>query len=256
MKRSISHYIASILYISILGFFPFHGGYAAPSGEKGSTLSLSLNEKGVAAIQSKNFEKALELFRKSLAADPKNITAAHNLAGTLLNQNKMEEAITLLIKYTTDVKDDAGLFVKLGDAYFSTKKITEACKAYEKASALAPNYTNLPQKLGTIYALMHRLPEAEKMLTLAVNQNPQNAEIIASLSGILLANHKPEEAVRAAKLAINLKADPAVYKTMGVAYETLNDLENAKIAYQRASDLGDTSPELKKKLAELAIPHE
>lgn len=217
--------------------------------ESGDPRSLEFNEKGVASLKAKNFSQAEDLFRRSLNADPKNLTAAFNLSSLLLTQKREREAIDILEKYTEAYDKDSGLFVRLGDAYFSTKEPDKALGAYEKAFAIDPAFPGLAQKLASVYALRNRPKDSERMLLLAVEQDPKDGAALASLSAMFLANGKSQQAISTAKRALQVKPSSEVYITLGTAYEFQRDYKNSLIAFKRARDLGDKRAELDKKIA-------
>jgi len=213
--------------------------------------SIELNEKGVLAVNSRDYLEAEDLFKKSAAADPKNVTAVVNLAAMYLTNKKNKEAIDLLEEYTATYPGDASLQARLGDTYFASKRVGDATRAYERALKLDPKYPNAAARLGTLYTLSRKLPDAERLFLQAVEQDPRNGQVLASLSSILLANGKPDMAVRMAKRGLQVNPTKELYITLGSAYEALKDLKNSTIAFERARDLGDNSPELRAKLEEL-----
>lgn len=217
----------------------------------GSPRSLELNEEGIAALKARRLDKAEELFRKALAVDPKNATAAFNLAGALMANQKEKEAAALLSEYVKDYPNDPGMYVRLGDAWFANKNIQDASKAYLKAREMFPNYPGLAAKLGTVYGLQNNLEKAEQMFLEAVEQDPKNPQLLSNLATIFLGNGNFDKAVSTAKRALAVKASSEVYVTLGTAYEMQQDYQNALIALQRAADLGDSRRELKDKIAEL-----
>lgn len=230
---------------------------AKAAESKSNPAALALNERGIAAVKAKDFVNAEDLFRKALASDPNNLTAVFNLAGVYLVNNRPEAAVSLLEQYTANHVDDAGLFVRLGDAYFATHKINQARRAYETVLKLAPNYQGLAGKLGTVYMLSNRPADAEKMLRVVALQKPKDGAALANLSSVLLGNGKHAEAIATAKRALQLKATKEVYVTLGTAYELTKDYKNALVAFERAVDLGDKRPELARKIAGLktALPN-
>lgn len=227
------------------------GSVGALSSRHTDSRSFQLNEQGVAAIKLKDFPRAESLFRQALEADAKNVTAAFNLAGMLLTNKRENEAISILERYAKEVPGDAGILVRLGDAYFGIKKPTEALEQYEKALKVAPDYSGLHAKLGALYTMKNRLIDAEKALRSALDREPANGQLASNLSSILLANGKPDRAIEVAKRALQLNASGATYVTIGAAYEALKDPENALIAYQRSLDLGENKPEIKEKVKAL-----
>jgi tetratricopeptide (TPR) repeat protein len=226
---------------------------SAPSQPRSSVeaKSLQLNENAVEAIKKKDFARAEELLRRALEVDPRNVTAAFNLASTYLTLNKNADAITLLKAYLAKSPSDPGLHARMGDALFATKDVKGAIESYEAALKIEPHYLGIKGKLATLYTLTHRLPEAEKALLAAVDEDPQNGAALGNLSALFLANNKPNEAVSTAKRALQVNPTSGVYVTMGSAYEAMKDYKNALIAFERAHDLGNKSPELQTKIEEL-----
>lgn len=221
---------------------------AGTTAAKSDPRSLELNEKGVAAMKAGDLKMAQEDLEKALSIDSGNLTAAYNLAGVHLANKKEAEAISLLERYVTDYKKDAGLYGRLGDAYFSAKQLDKAEAAYKSCMALSPRYPDLAAKLGTIYGLQRKYPEAEKMFLLAAEQSPRDVQALNTLSNFMIVNKKPEKAITTAKKALQIKATKESYLALGTAYEMMKDLKNSLISYEKALDLGDTTPELKTKI--------
>ncbi len=223
----------------------------APKLSEASAQSVQLNEKGVAAVKSNDFGKAEQLFHKALAADRNNLTAVFNLAGVYLNNKRQHEAISLLDTYIQNYGKDAGLFARRGDSYFSLKDLDSAAKDYEKTLKLDPEYPAIAGRLATVYTLLKRNSDAEKMFLKAVELDPKNGQMLQNLSSMFLANGKPEQAISTAKRGLQVAPTSELYVTLGNAYELLGDMKNSLISFQRASDLGDSRPELKAKIDEL-----
>jgi len=217
----------------------------------GNPKSLELNEKGARAMASGDFAQAEELFRKALAVDTGNVTAAFNLSGIYLLQKKQADARTLLEQYLKIYPQDAGLNVRMGDSYFSDRKASEALKYYQIAYKLDPAYTGLASKIGILYAMSRKYEEAEKVLLEAAERNPKDGQLLSNLSSVFLANGKPDMSISTAKRALQINPNSDIYVTLGNAYEQTRDRKNALISFQRAMDLGDTRPELKEKIEQL-----
>ena len=61
------------------------------------------------------------------------MTAVFNLAGMYLTNDKSKAAIVLLQDYTKKYPGDAGLYARLGDAYFGSKQLDKAIVNYKQA---------------------------------------------------------------------------------------------------------------------------
>jgi len=203
------------------------------------------------ALSQNEINKAEELFKQALDADSGNVSAAYNYAGALVTNKKQGQAISFLKQYTKDYPKDAGLFVILGDAHFSSKQVPDAIQAYEQAYRIKPNYPGLPEKLGTTYGLVNRLEDAEEVFRLAVKNNPKDSKAMTNLANILLAQADADEAIATAKRALQVRASKELYVTLGSAYEMKRDFKNALISFQRAVDLGETRDEVKEKVSAL-----
>jgi tetratricopeptide (TPR) repeat protein len=213
--------------------------------------SLELNEQGARAVHSHDFDRAETLFKQALDVDKRNLTAVFNLAGMYMTNKKEADAIELLTRYTADFPSDAGLFARLGDAYFGTQDLQKASQNYEKALTLDAKYPGVPARLGAVYSLQGKLEPAAKMFEQAVKENPRDARSFANLGSLYVSLNKPEQAVANAKRAAQLEGSAANYVTLGAAYQQLKDNKNALVAYERAAALGAKDPELTKVIDEL-----
>lgn len=213
--------------------------------------SRAQNEEGVRETRASHDDLAELAFRRALTYDPNNLTAVFNLAGVLLNSQRVNQAIALLEKYARHSDSYADLSARLGDAYFTAKRVAEAEQAYERALSLVPDYPGLPIKLATLYGLKQDFKRAEQMLELATAQTPNDAQILNNLGNLYILNGKSEKAIAAAKQALQIRTSKESYLTLGSAYETQRDYENSLIAFQRARDLGASSPELVEKIEKM-----
>ncbi|RMG44055.1 MAG: tetratricopeptide repeat protein [Candidatus Dadabacteria bacterium] len=243
---------AKLLSIAtILLLIPIHSIVAAPGTSSGSPRSVELNERGVKLATMGKLAEAEKYFRQALAVDHGNITAAFNLAGIYLRMSKAGAAIKLLKEYTVSYKEDAGLFARLGDAYFATKDLKHARESYENALKLDPNYKGVHSKLATIMLMNNDLASAEKLLLRAAELDPSDEQVLANLASVFLATGKAEKAISTAKRALQIQPSSDLYITLGSAYELLNDPANALIAFKRARDLGSKDKHLLSKISAL-----
>ncbi len=251
--------LASVVFCSAVAFAApapsapeSNAAVSAPgSGNVGNKKSFDLNEQGVKAQLEGRTEQAEGFFRRAVAIDPRNLTAAFNLASVLVIHNKTPEAISLLEGYVKEFDQDPGLFSRLGDSYFAEKKLDPALKSYQRAFALDPHYPRLTNRLATIYGLRNNSKEAEKYLALSVEHDPRDFEGLASYGSILLFNGKVDQSIQATKRSLQIKPTSGAYITLGTAYEARGDFGNSLISFQRARDLGDTRKELSERIAGL-----
>lgn len=205
----------------------------------GAALSSQrLNEDGIVALRQRDYPTAEEKFKKSLDMDEQNVTAAYNLAGVLVTEQRAGEAIKLLQKYAELAPKDAGIQARLGDAYFSTKEIKKAVTAYESALKLDPFYLKIYEKLGTCLTLLRNTKEAEIAFARAHQAFPNDSVILNNLAAVQLANGHAAMAVQSAESSINLKPSAEAYATLSAAQDKLGNKEAAVAAYKKSKAIG------------------
>lgn len=213
--------------------------------------SLEVNEEGVKLIKNRDFIGAEKMFLRALEIDRNNVTAAFNLASVFMQNKNPQKAIDLLLPYVKNNTKDAGIYARIGDAYFVSKQLKESLPNYEKAMAIDANFPGVAAKMATLYTMQGETKKAEELLKKSIEQNPKNSDLYSNLGSVLLANKKPKEAIDAIKKSLSLVPTKEAYITLGNSYKTLRDNQNALIAFKRAKDLGENSPEIDQVINEL-----
>ncbi|MCI5066039.1 tetratricopeptide repeat protein [bacterium] len=247
-------FVAALLPTVLLSTRSYAVPQEAPRSSA-SQKSFAMNEEGAAFAHQAKFKEAEEALREAVSLDSKNLSAIFNLASVLIQRGKLEEATRLLKKHAAAAKTDAGLYARLGDAYFSSQKLPEAREAYERALELNPNLPKVPARLGTVLSLSDTVPnhlsQAIAHYLHAVDQEPNNADYLSNLVNLYLVTNAPEKAVSTAKRALQLNPSPELYASLGAAYELQKEWKNSLIAYQRSKDLGNSNDELEEKIEAL-----
>lgn len=91
------------------------------------------------AYRKGEFDKAIELYKKALAATPDDAYLRSSLAQAYQKKGDVDAAITELKAATEQAGSDAILQFTLADLYKQKKMTAEAVAAYEKASAADPS---------------------------------------------------------------------------------------------------------------------
>lgn len=225
--------------------------YPKLDASKANPRALEANERGVALLAKGDVKGAEDEFKRAVEIDPGNLTAAYNLSGSYIVNEKREKAVKLLEEYTQKYPFDAGLWIRLGDVYFSSERVKDAIVAYEKGFALDRKYPKLTPRMGMAYALDKRMPDSERMYRLAAEESPKDVEVLGNLSSLLLGSGKVDEAITFAKRSVQVNPTSRVFVTLGSAYEVKKQPKQALAAYERAIELGDKSPEVQTKVTTL-----
>lgn len=148
---------------------------------------------GATAEQAGLYDKAADLFRKSIAMDPANSADACNYLGYMwvgqnahldeaeamikralqvepnngayldslgwleFHQGKFDQALNDLLRAAKNMsRDDAVVFEHIGDTYLQLKRVPQALEAWQKALALDPNNKTLAGKIESTKTMMSK----------------------------------------------------------------------------------------------------
>jgi tetratricopeptide (TPR) repeat protein len=155
---------------------------------------------GTAAEQAGSYDKAADLFKKSIALDPANAAEVYNYLGYMwaehnmhldeasdmikralqidpnngayldslgwveFRQGKFDQALTDLLRAAQNMsRDDAVVFEHVGDTYLKLNRISQALEAWKKAMTLDPQNKNLAQKIDNAKTKMSKGEPANSM---------------------------------------------------------------------------------------------
>ena len=154
---------------------------------------------GVIAHQRGDTIAAEERFRRAVAINPNYTEALLNLAITLNDRRKYDEAREVferLGQKTPRGQQDiepfargklANLHADLAQAYADMGMLDESIEQLSKAVKLAPTFADLRTRLGMLYRDGGRLDDAKRELVAAVQSNPKYARAHVLLGSTLLA---------------------------------------------------------------------
>ena len=217
-------------------------------------------------------EKAEGELRDLLKDDPENDAAVEQLTQLLLDQNKAEEAISLL-NGMIERSPSATLYDHLGDAYTQThdfvkaeaayrkavdldpselshirglaqtllseEKYNEALTVYEKLSDMLPDDADTYLRIAQIYRELHQLDKAEENLVKARQYAPGSLEVMYNEAMIYESQGRFEDAIRVLSDAVTgVKAQskvlPSRRRSLSILYQQLGMLYKDTQNYQAA----------------------
>ncbi|MBI1739099.1 MAG: DUF3857 domain-containing protein [Acidobacteria bacterium] len=116
--------------------------------------------------------KAEEAFREQIALNPYDEYAYNNLGRALWQQQKLDEAAAAFQKQIEIVPLDKYAHANLGAMYREQKKYAEALPELEKAAILTPNDASLHVNLGQCYLNLNQAEKAMEAFDKAVELAP------------------------------------------------------------------------------------
>uniref|UniRef100_A0A6B2L0G5 STI1 domain-containing protein n=1 Tax=Arcella intermedia TaxID=1963864 RepID=A0A6B2L0G5_9EUKA len=183
--------------------------------------ALKVKDEATAFYKKKDFEKALELYKKAASLDPKNIVYLNNIAAVLLTQKKFDEVLEVSTKAVEIGRDNRAPFEhigralqRLGTAHLRKGEYSQAIEFYKKSQTEFRDPDTL--KL---------LKEAEKAQEEKVKKeyiNPQLSEKAKEEGNEAFKNKRFAEAVEKYSEAIKRNPDNHVlYTNRATAYTKL-----------------------------------
>jgi tetratricopeptide (TPR) repeat protein len=124
------------------------------------------------------FEEAIQAFLNCLELEPRNVKAQSNLALSYAGLNRIPEAQAAFRK-AIDWQIDASAknvepYIDLGDLLIQQNRLQEAVSYQVQAVQIAPRESRAREKLGSAYLTLNDLPAAQEQLERAVGLDPRN----------------------------------------------------------------------------------
>lgn len=146
--------------------------------------SRELMMKASDALAEDNLKEAERLFLMASETDSTNYLAFYNLGILASDQEKLEDALTYLIKALSLKADDADILTALGTVHLKAGHDSDAEKLFRKALELGENEV-LYNNLGTLFFRRKDYSQAKKLFRRALDINPDYPE---ARENIALAN--------------------------------------------------------------------
>jgi len=174
----------------------------------------------LAQAQTRYWRNSISLWTHALSCTSENFFACNNLAASLANQGKLNEAIPYFERALQFNPDSAEAHNSLGFALGQQGRWNEAIPHFERAALLKPNYGGAHQHLGYALAQQQNWTEAIPHFERALQLNPNDAVSHNDLGVVLGQQGKWKEAISHFERALYLKPDYVeANKNLALAWE-------------------------------------
>ena len=170
-----------------------------------------------AAFQRGNFDTAVELLQKVVAADPKHKSAWMDLGRSYMVLRQNDKAIEAFKKQSELNPYDEFAFSSIGWAYTVERKYDLAAEAFNKAIEINPLSQYAHAALGSMYQESHQYEKAVPELEKAVSLKSDDASLQINLGDAYLNLGQDEKALAAFDRATQISATPEVWNN--IAYQ-------------------------------------
>ena len=169
-------------------------------------------------------EEASKEFREALRLDPGSDAARLALGRTLITSQKLDEAVAVLVEYTSHKTQDAEGFYSLGLAYKGLHQPAAAMKALQRSVELNPRNPENRFALGKLLAEAGQTDAAIQQLQVAERIDSADLEIHSELLSLLQNSGRKEEAQREKGKLTALQSRTNTDQQIGKLNEEANQL--------------------------------
>lgn len=175
-----------------------------------ATADVGATLRSAAELQKRGqFDQALALYEKVLAASPDDVAALAGRAGILMDLERFEAALAAYDRLLALRPADVNILNLRGLALESLKRPEEALASYDKALAVAPSAVEAHYNRGNILADLARFEEALASYDKALALKPDVASILNNRGLVLEELKRYDEALANYEKALKLKPDYA-----------------------------------------------
>ncbi|MGH7767057.1 MAG: tetratricopeptide repeat protein [Candidatus Binatia bacterium] len=197
----------------------------------------------VIAVAQNEKEKALDIAKKAVAADPNSASASIALSYAQQANFDLEGARSSLQQAVQASPDNALAWARSAEIHMSFAEVDEALEAAQKAAALDPNLSRTQTVLGFAYLTQVKTAEAKKAFERAIELD--QADPLARL-GLGLAKIRDgdlDEGRREIEIAASLDPGNSLIRSyLGKAYFEEKRNQQASKQYEMAKNLDPNDP--------------
>lgn len=186
----------------------------------------------------KQWNKAIELYNKSISLNGKNPLYYENRGLAYENMNQFDEAEASYKEALKYDRETGRYFNRLGVFYFAEKKYEDSISYYLQALDKEPDEPIYLDNICLAYEQMGELKKAAPYYHKILSINPNNDGTLNRLGVMYYKDNQFEQAIECYNKAISLKNnDPIYYENRGLAYENMKMLTEAESSYKQALQL-------------------
>jgi protein O-mannosyl-transferase len=187
------------------------------------------------ARQARVYRNNEALWRDTIAHNPAAVMAWLNLADTLAQAERYDEAIATF-QYAIDIRpDDPHGHNDLGNVLVLVGRPEEALPHFERSLALKPDFPDALSNLGNALRSLGRSAEAMARYRRALELQPNHAGALNNLGAELAQTGEAQAAIALFERALRLKPnDPALHDNLAGAWRELGRFNQALVEHNEA----------------------
>jgi len=161
----------------------------ASAGALFSTLMIHTS------MQVAHWKNGITLFEHAIKVTDNNYVAHNNLAITLSDQGKINEAIYHYEEVVRVRPNNAGALFNLGNAFYDHKSLDKAAVYYNKALKIDPAHAGAHNNLANLLFTQGKYEKAVAQYAEVLKENPDDIGARINLANVLFAMERLDEAI-------------------------------------------------------------
>ena len=198
---------------------------------------------GSVAEKSGNASEAIDLYKKSVAANGSNLDARQKLIKLYEKENKWDLVAEQARELVKQDPKNANLYLYLSDAYLKLNRLDQAIAEAEKAAKLNPKDAAIQLQCALLYEKAKKDDKAIDAYKRLVALNTKNAAAYNNLGMLQEKKGDRKDAIANYEKAVSLDADNKVFLiNLADAYEKEKEWDKAIKGYEKVVqiDKGNT----------------
>ncbi len=212
------------------------------------------NNMGIAYELARNYEKAREAYENALVINPRSSSTLNNLAELSLNEGNPEDAAFLFDSAISSDPLYIEPYLNMAKMFIEMKKFTSAEPYLRKILEIAPLSAEALNLLGIITSVTERSEEAVKHFQDAIKSDANQYSVFSNLGTALRSIGDKKRAIIAFEKAAELNPNSiSTMNNLGVLYREIKNYEKARYFLMRAIEFYPDNPFPYLNLSELYI---
>jgi len=188
--------------------------------------------------QMHDYKNASEAFKKALEANPENVKLQRVLAQTLLQADRLDEALDVFQHLSADEPRDNQLKLRIAEIYRAKRDYAKARETLNQIKAVNPddlevkyNEVKLLEaegKLPEAITLMSSLVKSTEKKNLSASEAESRVMMLQELAILYRSNGQYPQAIEQFRLAAKLNKSPSISLQIIDTYRAAKEPENAR----------------------------
>lgn len=213
--------------------------------------AFALYQKGVEALNKKDFETADRLAGEAIEQYPSHVLAYYLRGQSAIAQSKWDAAAAALTKVTELYPKSFAGQRDLGLVYQQMDKIDDASRAFKAALALRPDQDDVAIRLAFMLVKADQDDRAEPVLQGLADKDSKVPEVWIALGRIAYERGEYPTTEKNFMRALALRDDGRTWFNLGVIRFKQNNTKGAVEAFERAAKHADTKDQATREIDKL-----